>query len=75
MPRNFDVSAEFPVDAAVFVRDSTSAAYKNFQLKRLGNPAPAVVVSDTRRDGWHTTVRRRTRRGAGAAQAQLVRTY
>jgi hypothetical protein len=57
MPRTFDVSAEFPVDAATFVKDSTSEAYKAYQLRRMGNPQPAVVLSDTRRDGWHVTVR------------------
>ena len=57
MPRTFDVSAEFPVDAATFVKDSTSEAYKAHQLRRLGNPQPAIVLSDTRRDGWHITVR------------------
>ena len=64
MPRTFDVSAEFPVDAAQFVKDSTSEAYKAYQLRRLGNPQPAIVLSDTRRDGWHVTVRRHAR-GSG----------
>jgi hypothetical protein len=57
MPRAFDACAEFPVDAATFVKDSTSAAYKAHQLRRLGNPEPSVVLSDTRRNGWHVTVR------------------
>ena len=57
MPRAFDACAEFPVDAAQFIKDSTSAAYKAHQLRRLGNPEPAVVLSDTRRNGWHVTVR------------------
>ena len=61
MPRAFDACAEFPVDAATFVKDSTSAAYKAHQLRRLGNPEPAVVLSDTRRNGWHVTVRARFR--------------
>ena len=73
MPRAFDASAEFPVDAAQFLKDSTSAAFKAHQLRRLGNPDPAVVLSDTRRNGWHVTVRARSRLLSTAPGATLTR--
>jgi hypothetical protein len=49
MVRSFDVSAEFNVDAATFLRDGVSTAYKAFQARR-GRRATVAAAQRPRRN-------------------------